>query len=387
MRRKPDAKKVMLPHSKAKLDFYQSYLERYLPILRLAEFTTAINIFDVFCGTGIYQDGTKGSPIRAFEAIRGSSEHHENRSLTPVSLIVNDIEEKKINGVRTYLDARNNGVCTLDYKNLDANDFLGEISRIISKQSTKERNLILIDPYGYKGIKKEYIEGLLRNKRNTEIILFLPISQIYRFSGKVLTEDDTNVKALKEFIDSFFSIRSHPIYTKKMTHEKELIEYVRVALTFNDTFFATSYFIQRDNKEHYYGLFSIMPNIYGLEKNLEVKWKLSEESGEGFEQPKLMSGFFDDHFKEEAKRKKYNELKELLLNYIDEKGSITNNELYEFTLKNMFLPKHSNLVLKQLLSDKVIDAKDEISGEKAKGFYQKYEYYKKGTIKVRITKT
>ena len=66
---KTDAKKVMLPHSKAKLDYYQSYLRIYLPILRLASFTRNINIFDVFCGTGIYDDGTKGSPILAFEAI------------------------------------------------------------------------------------------------------------------------------------------------------------------------------------------------------------------------------------------------------------------------------------------------------------------------------
>ena len=133
---------------------------------------------------------------------------------------------------------------------------------------------------------------------------------------KALSEDDTNVKALKDFIKSFFPDDSHPIYNKNVTCEKNLIEYIREALTFDDKFFATSYFIQRDKRQHYYALFSITPNIYGLEKNLAVKWKLNEESGEGFELPKLHKGLFDDHFKQEAIQKQYDKLKTSLLEFI-----------------------------------------------------------------------
>lgn len=386
---KTDAKKVMLPHSKAKLDYYQSYLRIYLPILRLASFTQNINIFDVFCGTGIYDDGTKGSPVLAFEAIKESTENHIGKDLTPVNLIINDIETDKIEGIKKYLSNKNDKICKIFFENMDANDFLEEVEKLIINQGTDQRNLILIDPYGYKNINKKNIEKLLSSRRNTEIILFLPVSQIYRFTGKVLNEADTNVKALKDFIESFFPKRSHPIYNKSMTHEKDLIEYIREALTFHDDFFATSYFIQRDKREHYYALFSIMPNIYGLEKNLAVKWKLNEESGEGFEQPKAFVGLFDAQFKQAAIQEQYNKLKDLLLEFIEMKGKVNNNQLYEFTLKNMFLPKHSNIVLKQLQNDGVIEVVDANAKGKAKcgAFYQNYTNYKSDDIKIIIRKT
>ena len=108
----------MLPHSKAKLEFYQSYLKRYLPILRLANFTKSITIFDVFCGTGIYEDGTKGSPVLAFEAIVESEKSHGTKSLTPVSLFINDIEPFKIESIKNYLASKNDNFCKIFFKNL-----------------------------------------------------------------------------------------------------------------------------------------------------------------------------------------------------------------------------------------------------------------------------
>ena len=64
-----NAKKIVLPHSKAKLDLFRSYLEKYLPILTLAKTITKINLYDVFCGNGIYDDGNIGSPLIAVEII------------------------------------------------------------------------------------------------------------------------------------------------------------------------------------------------------------------------------------------------------------------------------------------------------------------------------
>ena len=315
-------------------------------------------------------------------------EKNNGKVLTPVNLIVNDIELVKIEGIRKYLNKKNNGICTITYHNEDADSFLSNIESTIGYQQTNERNLILIDPYGYKKVKKENIKNLLSKKRNTEIMLFLPISQIYRFTGAVINDEDTKVKALKDFIDSFFPDKTHPIYNNCLTHEKELIEHIRHALMFEGEFYATSYYIQRDNKEHYYALFSIMHNIYALQKNLEVKWELNEESGEGFEQPKTMFGLFDTQFKEEAQREQYDRLKDILLNIIEEKGFINNNQLYEITLKNMFLPKHSNQVLKQLQEDNIIEVIDvKTMGNARRGaFYQCYNNYSNGIVKVRIKK-
>ncbi|MBI9037120.1 MAG: three-Cys-motif partner protein TcmP [Bacteroidales bacterium] len=385
-RKKNDAQKVILPHSQAKLDFYKDYLKRYIPILRLAKFTTSINIFDVFCGTGIYENGAKGSPILAFEAIKKSSDNISgfNTQLTPINLFINDLEVNKIEQVKEYLQNETKNVCKLEFQNKDAVEFLSYINQKIKTQTSKDRNLILIDPYGYKNIKKEYIEQLISNKRNTEIILFLPISQIYRFTCKVLNNEDNNVKALQEFIESFFPDKTHPIYKNRLTGEKVLIEYIREALTIEGNFFSTSYFIQRDNKNHFYALFFITPSIYGLEKILEVKWSLNEEHGEGFEQPKQMLSLFADQERESVKQEQYRKLEQILINYISANRIVTNNQIYELTLRNMYLKKHANQILSNFQKDGKIDIKLQNNARKGY-FYLGYDYFKKNTIKILIS--
>lgn len=380
------AKEKMYPHSQAKLNYYQAYLSRYLPILRLADFTERIFIFDVFCGTGIYEDGTKGSPVLAFEAIKNSHYKHKGKSLTPVSLCVNDLDSDKINGVQAYISSKNKeDYCALGFYNKDASEFLNDIISCLREQTTTSRNLVLIDPYGYKNIKKEDL-GRLLSKRNTEIILFLPISNIYRFSGKAVNDDDRCVEALRDFIYSFFPDENHPIRNCKASCEKDFIEHIRKALNFDDEYYSTSFYLQRDNRGHYFAMFSITPNLKGLEKIVEVKWALNDETGEGFELPKPM-GLFDDQFKQKAKEDQFNKLKSLIIEFISNKDSVNNNELYEFTLKNMFLPKHCNEVLKHLQANGKISVFDvEKDDEARKGsFYLSYKNFSKDFIKVKIS--
>ena len=266
-----------------------------------------------------------------------------NTQLTPINLFINDLEKNKIEQVKEYLQNRTENVCKLEFQNKDAVEFLSDINQKIKTQTSKDRNLILIDPYGYKNIKKEYIEQLISNKRNTEIILFLPISQIYRFTGKVLNNEDHKVKSLQDFIQSFFPDKNHPIYNNQLSDEKGLIEFISKALTFGDNFFVTSYFIQRDSKNHYYALFFITPNIYGLEK--------------------------------------------ILLNYISTNKSVNNNRIYELTLRNMYLKKHANEILRNLQKDNKISVTDIQTQKDARknSFYLGYDYFKKNNIKILIS--
>ncbi len=384
--KKESAKNVMYPHSVAKLEYYQSYLKRYLPILRLAEFTDCINIFDVFCGTGIYKDGTKGSPILAYEAVKESYLAHQDKQLTPVGLYINDLVKNKIDGVEKYLRSVNaDKYCKIGFYNKKAETFLNQISAFVNKESTTVRNLVLIDPYGYKDICRRQISALIQ-KKNTEVILFLPVSQIYRFTGKIVNDEDYNINALKNFIDSFFPSQNHPVRCNNVANELEFIDYIKEALSFNENFYSASYYLQRDDRNHYYAIFFISPSIYGLQKILEVKWNLNEETGAGFEQPKAI-GLFDDQFKEEKKAEIYNDLKKKLIEYISSNNGINNNQLYEFTLKNMFLPKHSNEVLRELQNNNKIDVLDVNTNKSARknSFYQDYsKYYKNKIVKVLI---
>ncbi len=57
-----NVKNNVLPHTQAKLDLYKTYLKIYFSVLGNVSFVKKINIFDIFCGTGIYDDGKIGSP-------------------------------------------------------------------------------------------------------------------------------------------------------------------------------------------------------------------------------------------------------------------------------------------------------------------------------------
>ena len=119
-------------------------------------------------------------------------------------------------------------------------------------------------------------------------------------------------------------------------------------------------------------------NIFGFEKILETKWKLDEEHGGGFRLPDKDQtlNMFADEFAIETKNENARKLRNILVDAL--KTPKTNNEIYELVLRNEFLPKHANEVLKEMQDENanfnVLDCK---TGEKARknSFYLSYKYY------------
>ena len=89
-------------------------------------------------------------------------------------------------------------------------------------------------------------------------------------------------------------------------------------------------------------------NILGFEKILETKWKLDEEHGGGFRLPEKEQtmDMFADEFALETKNENARRLRKILEEAL--KSPKTNNEVYELVVRNEFLPKHANEVLKDL---------------------------------------
>lgn len=372
-----DAKKIMLAHSEAKVQFFKTYLERYLRILYLAPNIEEINIFDVFCGTGIYDNEKKGSPIVAFDSIKHLREEHGYSKR--INLTVNDSEGSKVASVQTYIDTNNNGDCNVNYNVESADVMFSKILDAIAHQNLNSRNLIFIDPYGYKEIKKSTLADLLRNDR-TEIILFLPISPMQRFTAHAVESDEKPYEPLREFVRSFFD-PDHPI-RKQTVSATKYIGYLKDALRFSN-YYTTSYYIERD-ESNYYALFFISPHIYGFEKILEVKWQLDEEGGRGFRRAKP-PGLFDDQAKEINRIDNYAKLEEILNDYL--KSPKNNREVYEIILRNEFLPKHAVEVFREWQQEPNFEVVDFRTGEKVrKGtFHLNWESYRDANPKVRFT--
>ncbi len=361
----------MLAHSEAKVDFFKTYLERYLRILYLSEKINEINIFDVFCGTGIYDNGKKGSPIVAFDAVKKLRD--ELGYDKQINLIVNDSKNIKVSSVQQYIESNNNGYCNAEYKNQSAEMMFDEIIKTINQQNKTSRNLIFIDPYGYKEIKKSTLEKILENER-TEIILFLPISQMQRFTSTALENEIEPYKPLREFVNSFFSA-SHPI-REKTVNMLEYIDYLKEALKFKK-YYTTSYYIKRD-QGIYYGLFFISSHIYGFQHILDVKWTLDEDSGRGFKKPEKNTFFslFEAQEKELSRNENYQKLEKILKNALI--NPKTNWEVYEIILKNEFLPKHANEIFKNWQNESSLGVTEIDTGKPARknSFYVNWKNYK-----------
>jgi len=333
MTKKDDPKRNLLAHSQAKVEFFEAYLQRYLRVLYRTPYVTAINIYDIFCGTGIYENGKKGSPIVTFEAIKRY--HGENTSGMKIRLIINDGEASCVNNVRAYIDAQNEGYCDVIYNTLDASLMFDKVVKEVTGTASNTRNLIFIDPYGYKDINRATLLNLLTNKR-TELILFLPISHMQRFTQKALVSADSQYEPLRRFVYSFFE-EDHPIHDEKKT-VPEYINFIKYALRFKcGDYYSTSYSIQRDAGS-YFALFFVTAHQYGYEKILEVKWELDENDGSGFVQPKAQHSLFDEEDKKDQQETNYRRLESLLTKYLA--SPKTNQEVYRNVLHHEFLPKH-----------------------------------------------
>lgn len=362
-------------HSQAKVEFYGNYLKRYLRILYQSQYISQINIFDVFCGMGIYKDGRKGSPIVAFDIIKDV--FYENGQKQKVQFVINDADPSRVGNVKSYIDSYNSAhpCCGVNYHNEDAEAMLGRIQNYVSKTNSNTRNLIFIDPYGYKQIKKEVIEGLMNNGR-TEILLFLPISHMYRFTQYAVGNvDRTQYKPLSDFVRSFFSY-NHPIVQDADITVMEYISHLRLALNFDGRFYTTSYHIER-NRNSYFALFFLSANLLGYEKTLEVKWALDTEDGNGFQLPEVQMSLFGAIDKAQAQDNMYQNLKSLIISYLSTTPR-TNCEIYKYALLYEFLPSHANQVLKKLQEENAINVQNSDDGSAARrgAFYLSYNHHK-----------
>ena len=145
MTRACNAKSVMLPHSLAKVEFYQRYLELYLIILSAAEFSTEINIYDLFCGRGEYDDGNLGSAIRAYETIMKVRREHPTKKPKPIILHLNDKNKAFVNNVQQYISSHYGSEpapCKIVYSNQDAFELLEEIKE---KKLKKQRGTGIVN--------------------------------------------------------------------------------------------------------------------------------------------------------------------------------------------------------------------------------------------------
>lgn len=198
-----------------------------------------------------------------------------------------------------------------------------------------------------------------------EVLLWLPTQFMYRF------EANGTPLALKDFIEEIVAFDKWQSSDNVWSFVKELKLGFQNALS--QKHFVDNFTIQKDNNT-VFCLFYFTPHIKGFEKMLEAKWELDTEQGKGWNyygnNPSL---FF---------QQKTNLLEERLLEFLKDKLK-TNGEVYVFTLRQGFLPKHANEIFYNWQQNQRLKVKLQ-NGENARkrSFYISYEHYKNDFSKV-----
>lgn len=374
---KKKSQNTMLAHSRAKVEFYVKYLERYLPIMSLTKYVSTINIYDVFCGRGVYDNGGEGSPVRALKAIVEAKKKYPSN--TTFILRLNDYDQNNIDSVKRYIaqEIPDYGqYCDVKFASVDAESLLDNIANWLARTRNDERNLLFIDPYGYKTIHKDTIDNLMSNGR-TEIILFLPVSFMHRFKDYAFDPEASEcIVPLRKFTEDFFP-EEHPMRNGEYgMNVHDYIDFLKEAFSYGGKYYTASYQIERE-KGSFFALFFMTSNLLGFEKILEVKWKLDEEDGNGFvlekASPYVRSSFFEDVFAEEKRQQHSKKLRDYIIDFLQTPRH--NGEMYKFVMRKGYTKAHASAVLKQLQVEGRLDVVEIRTGMQVRkgAFYVSYE--------------
>jgi three-Cys-motif partner protein len=342
-----DPKTHLFEHSEAKLKLYDTYLAKYLSILARTPYVERIFIFDLFCGEGIYEKGEKGSPIMALETIK--DHYYSNHSSCPnITIWFNDIGLSEIeNGVSKIERVKRFGEKVYRPQNVIVDFFQEDYKNLYSKaihlvnNTYRAKGLFFLDPYGYKAIKPEDIRNMLEGN-NTEVLLWLPASFMYRFANTVTHSDFRGGEPLRDFIFALFG-QNPPTFKSVYDFVEQITGSFRAYLRELEIFVDT--FTLERGGGNVYSLFFFTSHIKGYETMLSTKWDMDENRGKGHTINKFLS--FSEIQLENYPQK--------LKAFVASAEYRTNAEVYRFGLENGFLPKHTNQILREWKKEEMIE--------------------------------
>ncbi|OHT43645.1 three-Cys-motif partner protein TcmP [Flavobacterium tructae] len=320
-------------HSDIKVKLLKLYLEKYINILALAKGVHTVEVFDLFCGEGIYNNGKEGSPVIILRLIKDIYYKATKNSKVKFNCNFNDYNNQKTVKLSNYISEKKmhyQEMGALSYHNKDYQVFKDEILQARKIKGLKR--FIFIDPYGYKNISVADIEDLLSDN-NTEVLLFLPTQFMYRFEKKSTPE-------------SLYNFLTEIMPKEEQRMSSSGVDFIhKLRDGFGDKLkgkhFVDSFIITRNINE-FFALFFFTSHLYGFEKFLEAKWSIDEEEGRGWS-PKFEKV---DLFSAIDVQPKTDKFEENLLAFLSELRS--NIEIHEFTISNRHLTTHAVQILKKM---------------------------------------
>lgn len=103
-----ESQSSMFEHSEAKVRLLDLYIRKYLNILSRAKGNEKVNLYDLFCGEGIYENGGEGSPIIFLKAIKDIYYRNQasGQKIIQVDCVFNDLETWKTEKVKSIIEIK-----------------------------------------------------------------------------------------------------------------------------------------------------------------------------------------------------------------------------------------------------------------------------------------
>lgn len=352
-------------HSKAfddgtqiKLYILREYLKQWLPVFlnRRETIWKKIFIYDFFAGEGSDVEGNIGSPLITLNQLKPYCTRIKSEKIE-VKVVFNEYLKKKSKKLeqlcqqhlvqcKTDMDSPipcpnskvdSGCVFKLLIENKDFGDFFQEIYSQMVLFPEMPRFMFL-DQYGVKHITEEIFRNIIALQR-TDFIFFISSSFARRFIGNPEFQ-----RYLKLTNQDFDNNKPHHCHRVMYNYYKSLVPT-------DKKFYLAPFSIKKN--QNIYGLIFGTHHSLGIEKFLNVGWKINEHTGDANydiddekinpSEPKLFAQFDTPTkiqlFERELRTKI--ELKELL----------TNHEIYEFAFESGVLPKHANKVIQELKNE------------------------------------
>lgn len=155
--------------SEVKCNLVVSYFDRYAHILTNGAFDK-VSYVDLFCGPGIYDDGSESTPIQITKKVVRSELLCGN-----VELVFNDSNVCYVDSLRNYV-SKIEGIERLRHTPKFFNqDGMRESNHFWSNQSTS--SFVFIDPWGYKSIDCDLIKKAIM-PHGSECIFYFNFNRI-----------------------------------------------------------------------------------------------------------------------------------------------------------------------------------------------------------------
>lgn len=328
--------------TKIKLEIFRKYLETWLPTFTKDKNRSWKNIFifDLFAGVGMDSEGNNGSPLIIVEELRRHYREIQEKALN-IHIIFNDSEKDNIDQLESRINNQSDKrAYKISYFNKDFNELFNELYPYM----LRNRNcpmLLFIDQFGVKNITEEVMLKILKLKR-TDLLFFISSSFVRRFSE--LKEFQKYLNISKEDFDETRPFHCH----------RTVFKYYQSMIPENIEYFLSPFSIKKN--KNIYGLIFGSNHSFGIEKFLNISWRLNENSGDAnynIDEEKIAEGELD-LFEKYNKPKKLQLFDMELCKRIFSKEIISKKQIYSFAFNYGCLPKHANDIIRKLIKDEEI---------------------------------